>query len=432
MIAMKLETPDKIRKLQRALYTSAKREPEFRFYALYDKTYRKDILAHAYAQCRANRGAAGPDGQSFEDIERSGVEALLTQLAVQLKDKTYRPGPVRRVYIPKSDGGERPLGIPNIADRVVQMAVKLVLEPIYEADFDPSSYGFRPERGAHQALVETRACMQEGIVWVIDADVSKYFDTIPHDRLMKVVATRIVDSSMLALVKLFHTAPVIDEGAGGGPRRPKAGVPQGGVSSPLLANIYLHLLDRSFRKRVERGDWKGRLIRYADDFVILSYQEPGCQLSWLRVFMTRLGLELHPTKTKVVDTREEGFDFLGYHVSRYEGEVQLDISRRSRRNIHMRLRGFTRLSFLAIDEVVDRLNRYIRGARGYYYLAPWWSLRRMDSMTAMRMARWWSKKHSLKQPAWSLVSGSNLQKRHGLVTWAGRPPWDRQLAWAHE
>ena len=252
MIAMKLETPDKIRKLQRALYTSAKREPEFRFYALYDKTYRKDILAHAYAQCRANRGAAGPDGQSFEDIERSGVEALLTQLAVQLKDKTYRPGPVRRVYIPKSDGGERPLGIPNIADRVVQMAVKLVLEPIYEADFDPSSYGFRPERGAHQALVETRACMQEGIVWVIDADVSKYFDTIPHDRLMKVVATRIVDSSMLALVKLFHTAPVIDEGAGGGPRRPKAGVPQGGGSSPLLANLCFLGSYVAVRRGIER------------------------------------------------------------------------------------------------------------------------------------------------------------------------------------
>ena len=260
-----LTTPAPIRDLQRALYLRAKKEPRFRAYALYDKVYRPDILVHAYALAKANGGAPGPDGVTFEEIEASGRSMLLEELREELKTKTYRPGPVRRVYIPKLNGGERPLGIPNIRDRVVQTAVKLLLEPLFEADFEPDSYGFRPKRAAHDALDAIRAALHEGMCWVIDADVTAYFDTIPHDRLMTTVAQRVVDSAMLALVKRFLEAPIVDERDGGRPRCAQQGTPQGGVISPLLANVYLHLLDRNFRKRVQRGDLQGRLVRYADD-----------------------------------------------------------------------------------------------------------------------------------------------------------------------
>ena len=260
-----LVTPEKIRDLQRALYMRAKKEPKFRFYALYDKVYRVDALQHAYLLARANGGAPGPDGVTFEQIEQIGPTVMLEELHDALKMKMYRPGPVRRVYIPKLSGGERPLGIPNIRDRVVQTAAKLVLEPIFEADFDPDSYGFRPKRDAHQALDAIRDAFDQGMYWIIDADLASYFDTIPHDRLMKAVAERVVDGPMLALVKMFLEAPIVDERDGGCPRRNSRGTPQGGVISPLLANIYLNLLDRNFRRREAAGEVQGRLVRYADD-----------------------------------------------------------------------------------------------------------------------------------------------------------------------
>jgi RNA-directed DNA polymerase len=260
-----LETPARLRQLQRALYLRAKQDQHFRAYALYDKVYRPDVLAYAYAVAKANAGAPGPDGCTFEEIEADGRETLLTELRDALQTKTYRPGPVRRVYIPKLTGGERPLGIPNIRDRVVQTAVKLLLEPLFEADFTPDSYGFRPKRGAHDALDAIHEALDAGMCWVIDADVTAYFDSIPHDRLMMTVAERVVDGAMLALVKRFLEASVIDDRDGGTPRRPRQGTPQGGVISPLLANVYLHRLDRNFRTHVQRGALQGRLVRYADD-----------------------------------------------------------------------------------------------------------------------------------------------------------------------
>ena len=433
MIAVRLTTPETIRDLQKALYVRAKKQPTFRFYSLYDKVYRQDVLHHAWALCRSNHGAAGPDGKTFEDIERDGVEALLLQLTEQLKGKTYRPGPVRRVYIPKANGGERPLGIPNIADRVVQMAVKLVVEPIFEADFESDSYGFRPRRNAHQALTEVRRCIAEGMAWVIDADVTAYFDTIPHDKLMKVVATRLVDSSMLALIKMFLVAPVIDARGGGGPRRPSAGTPQGGVISPLLANLYLHLLDRSFRRRVERGQLQGRLIRYCDDFVLLTRQPPdrsNGEMPWLQGLMARLGLTLHPHKTRIVNARQERFDFLGYRVGWRRKALLLDLSPKTLARIRERLREPTTWTFLSIEELVVILNRYIGGARAYFRLAPWWSLCTLDGYVKLRVAKWWRRKLGMKSPAWSRVSGHQLEENHGLLSWAGKPPWDRQPSWA--
>jgi RNA-directed DNA polymerase len=416
-IVATLATPSRLRELQRALYTRAKKEPKFRFYSLYDKAYRADVLEHAYALARANRGAPGPDGKTFEDIEAEGSAALLEELRDALKTKTYRPGPVRRVYIPKLSGGERPLGIPNIRDRVVQTAVKLVLEPIFEADFEADSYGFRPKRDAHQALDAIREAFEHGMTWVIDADVTAYFDTIPHDRLMKAVAERVVDGAMLALVKMFLEAPIVDERDGGRPRRNSQGAPQGGVVSPLLANIYLHLMDRNFRRRVQRGELRGRLVRYADDFVVLVPRRPDKELAWVETVMSRLGLALHPTKTRVLDVRREDFTFLGHTVRWRFGRMYLDVSRKGRERIRGELRRVTRQTWWSLDQMVDLLNPYIRGARHYFRRVRRRTLSKLDHFVEQRVARWWARKHSRPSPTWSLVQQEALFKQHGLERW---------------
>lgn len=412
-----LTTPERIRHLQRALYLRAKKDRHFRAYALYDKVYRPDILAHAYALAKANGGAPGPDGRTFEEIEAHGREVLLEELREELQTKTYRPGPVRRVYIPKLNGGERPLGIPNIRDRVVQTAAKLVLEPLFEADFEPDSYGFRRRRGAHDALDAIREALHDGMCWVIDADVSSYFDTIPHDRLMIAVAERVVDGEMLALVKRFLEAAIVDERDGGRPRRPRQGTPQGGVISPLLANVYLHLLDRNFRRRVQRGELTGRLVRYADDFVLLSPTRPDRALPWLHPLMTRLGLMLHPEKTRVLDARREDFAFLG-HTHRWRfGRLYLDVGQKASRRIRDELRRRTRRTGLSLPALVADLNPYIRGARHYFRRVRRRTLSKLDRFVEQRVARWWARKHGRPRPAWSLVQREALWRQHGLERW---------------
>jgi group II intron reverse transcriptase/maturase len=246
-----LRTPEKIRQLQKKLYQKAKQEKEFRFYLLYDKVYRIDILYHAYRLVKANKGACGVDGVTFESIEKmkGRAKGYLEAIAEELREKTYKPMPVRRIYIPKADGGRRPLSIPTIKDRVVQMAAKIVIEPIFEADFQENSYGFRPKRSAHQALEDVSYHLRQGKKQVIDADVSKYFDTIAHDKLLKLVAKRIVDKNILRLIKMWLKAPVMEEGEDGKKRykRNDKGTPQGGVISPLLANIYLNVLDKIWK-----------------------------------------------------------------------------------------------------------------------------------------------------------------------------------------
>lgn len=412
-----LTTPTRIRDLQRALYLRAKRDPRFRAYALYDKVHRPDILAHAYALAKANGGAPGPDGVTFAEIEAAGGAGLLAELGEALKTKTYRPGPVRRVYIPKLNGGERPLGIPNIRDRVVQTAVKLLLEPLFEADFEPDSYGFRPKRAAHEALDAIHEALQQGMCWVIDADVTAYFDTIPHDRLRKTVAQRVVDGAMLALVKRFLEAPISDDRDGGRPRRPRQGTPQGGVISPLLANVYLHLLDRNFRLRVHRGDFSGRLVRYADDFVLLSPRRPDAAWAWLHQFMARLGLTLHPEKTRMLDARRTPFVFLG-HTHRWQfHRLYLDIGPKAQRRIREELRRRTRSTGLSLPAVVADLSAYIRGARQYFRRVRRKTLNTLDRFVEQRLARWWARKHSRRRPAWSLVSGGRIRRQYGLAMW---------------
>lgn len=413
-----LETPTKIQELQRALYRRAKKEPTFRFYALYDKVYRPDILEHAYRLAKANGGAAGPDGVTFEQIEQIGPLVMLEELHDALKTKTYRPGPVRRVYIPKLSGGERPLGIPNIRDRVVQTTAKLVLEPIFEADFDPDSYGFRPRRDAHQALAAIEEALGHGMTWIIDADIASYFDTIPHDRLMKAVAERVVDGALLALVKMFLEAPIVDERDGGSLRRNSRGTPQGGVISPLLANIYLNLLDRNFRRREARGDVQGRIIRYADDLVVLAPTQPGATLQWIRSLLQRLGLSLNAEKTTVkrlVGT--ESFDFLSHRHLMWQGRLVRDISDKAYRRTKDELRRITRRTEVDLATLVADLNAYIRGARHYFRRVRRRTLGKLDRFVEGRIARWWSRKYSRRRPAWSLVQKGALWRQHGLERW---------------
>jgi RNA-directed DNA polymerase len=314
---MSLETPERIRSLQRKLYSKAKAEPAFRFYILYDKICRADILAHAYALARANGGAPGVDGVTFAMIEASGLETWLAGLCEDLVSKTYRPEPVRRVNLPKPGGGLRPLGIPTIRDRVAQTAAKLVLEPIFEADFEDNAYGYRPRRGAAEAIKEVHRLVCRGFTDVIDADLSRYFDTIPHADLLQSVARRIVDRHVLHLIKLWLVAPVEERDGDGtrrmsGGRNSRASTPQGGVVSPLLSNIYMNRFLKHWRLTGRDDVFQARIISYADDFVILGRGHATEALAWTRSVMMRLGLTLNEAKTSVKDARQECFDFLGY------------------------------------------------------------------------------------------------------------------------
>ena len=314
---MSLETPDKIRNLQRKLYCKAKAEPVFRFYLLYDKICREDILRHAYALARANAGAPGVDGVTFAQIDAYGVDAWLAGVREEIVSKTYRPEPVRRVTIPKPGGGERPLGIPTIRDRVVQTAAKIVLKPIFEADFEDSAYGYRPRRSAVDAVKETHRLICRGYTDVVDADLSKYFDTIPHSDLLKSVARRIVDRHVLWLIKLWLKA-LVEERDGDGKRHmsggksSKRGTPQGGVVSPLLSVVYMNRFLKHWRLSGRGEALRAHVVSYADDFVILSRGHADEALTWTKAVMAKLGLTLNETKTSVKDARRESFDFLGY------------------------------------------------------------------------------------------------------------------------
>lgn len=375
---MSLKTPDSIRTLQRKLYEKAKTEPGFRFYILYDKVWRADILNHAYDLARANKGAPGVDGMTFDRIEASGLENWLTRLGEEVRAKTYRCQAVRRVMIPKPGGGERPLGIPTIRDRVVQTAAKLVLEPIFEADLDPAAFGYRPRRGAGDAVQAVLILLRQGHTDVVDADLSKYFDTIPHHELMLSIARRIVDRDMLALIKQWLTAPVETTGGDGkrrmeGGKASRRGVPQGGVISPLVANLYMDRFLKYWRQTGRGKAWDAHVINYADDFVILSRGHAAEALAWTDSVMARLGLTLNRTKTRLCDARTERFDFLGYsfgpHCFRQTGRwfIGTSPSKKSVQRLKDKVAAILVPGNMGTwDEVRDTLNRLLRGWCGYF------------------------------------------------------------------
>jgi RNA-directed DNA polymerase len=375
---MSLETPEKIRMLQRKLYRKAKEERDYRFYLLYDKIYREDILYHAYELVRSNRGSAGVDGQTLAEIESRGLGKWLAEIREELRTKRYQPRPVRRVMIPKPGGGERPLGIPTIRDRVVQTAAKLVLEPIFEADLDPCAYGYRPQRSAQDAIQKVHKLLCEGYTEVVDADLSKYFDTIPHRELMQSVARRIVDRDMLRLIKAWLKVPVEERDEKGnrrltGGKSSRRGTPQGGVVSPLLANLYMNRFLKYWRI-TERGKaFRAQVVNYADDFVILTSRHAAEARDWTRRVMTRLGLALNETKTKLKEARRESFDFLGYTFGPQrhwkDGREYLGASPSAKSVARLR----TRVNEILTPgnkepwaEVRTRLNQLLRGWSGYF------------------------------------------------------------------
>jgi RNA-directed DNA polymerase len=368
--------PAKVRQLQNRLWAAAKQSSSRRFHALFDRIYRPDVLMEAWERVKANRGAAGVDQQTLAAVEEYGVSRMLDELQQLLRAGNYRPSPVRRVEIPKPDGSKRPLGIPTVRDRVAQQAAKIVLEPIFEADFLDASFGFRPKRSATDALEVIRKGFIEGNEFVFEADISDFFGSIDHDRLMALVEQRVSDGKVLKLLRQWLRAGVLDQGV---LTESVTGTPQGGVISPLLANIFLHAFDSAW---AERGT--GRLIRYADDFVVLCRTRQQAEEAARRAtaIMADLGLALHPDKTRVVDLREgkEGFDFLGFHFrARMSGKqwAQRRIVRyylhrwpsaRSMKRARARVKALTSRKMVGMDlkVLIGRLNQFLRGWGNYF------------------------------------------------------------------
>jgi len=438
---MSLTTPSSVQKLQTALHAKAKESPDFRFYAMYDKVYRRDVLAYAYERCQANGGAAGVDHQTFEDIDAYGAERWLDELAQALKSRTYQPQPVRRVYIPKPDGKQRPLGIPTIRDRVAQTAAVLVLEPIFEADLQPEQYAYRADRSALDAVQHVHKLITTGHGQIVDADLSSYFDRVPHAELMRSVARRVVDGAMLHLIKRWLEAPIEETDEHGNTHRSTRnrdegrGTPQGAPISPLLSNLYMRRFVLGWKKLGHEERWKAYIVNYADDLVICCRVGANQALAAMRAMMSKLKLTVNENKTRVCYLPEEKFDFLGYTFGRCysmrRGRVYLGTvpSKKRVQRICRAISDETGRDTVWQDSkaIVDRLNRLMIGWANYFCLGPVSkAYSAVDHHARTRLRRWLCDKHNEPRPAYMRFPEASLHSVFGLVQLPHRTaglPW---------
>jgi group II intron reverse transcriptase/maturase len=427
---MSLTTPSSVQKLQTALHDKAKGSSKFRFYALYDKVYREDVLVFAYECCQANGGAAGVDGQTFEDIAEYGVRKWLDELAQELKSRTYRPQPVRRVWIPKPDGKQRPLGVPAIKDRVAQTAAVLVLEPIFEADLPPEQYAYRPDRSALDAVRQVHKLLNTGHEQIVDADLSGYFDSIPHADLMKSVARRVVDGAMLHLIKMWLEAPVEETDEKGNTHRSTRnrdegrGTPQGAPISPLLSNLYMRRFVLGWKKLGHEKRLAAYIVNYADDLVICCRGRAEEALTTMRNIMTKLKLTVNETKTRVCKLPEEKFDFLGYTFGRCyslkTGRAYLGTVPSKKRVIRIckTISELTGRDQLLLDQerVVAKLNRTMIGWANYFCLGPVSkAYQAVDQHARNRLLQWLCAKHKVLGSGTKRFPEKSLHEVLGLV-----------------
>jgi group II intron reverse transcriptase/maturase len=441
---MSLATPDSVQKLQAALYAKAKQSPDYRFYSLYDKVYRPDVLTCAYAQCKANAGQPGVDGQRFEDIAAYGLERWLGELAQELKGRTYQPRAVRRVYIPKPDkpDQQRPLGIPTIRDRVVQTAAVLVLAPIFEADLQPEQYAYRPERSALDAVRHVHTLLNNGFTQVVDADLSGYFDSIPHAELMKCLARRIVDGHLLHLIKMWLVMPVEETDDRGHTHRTTRnkdtgrGTPQGAPISPLLSNLYMRRFVLGWKVLGHARRLKARIVNYADDFVICCRGTASEAMSTMREMMSRLKLTVNEAKTQVRQVPAETFNFLGYQFGQVwsyrQRRMQLG-TRPAKQRVQRICRAISRETlvcwkFRDTGEEVGILNRMLRGWADYFCLGSVSrAYRAVERHARKRLRQWLSDKHKRQSSGWAAYTDTYLHDGLGLVRLGNL---SKNFAWA--
>jgi group II intron reverse transcriptase/maturase len=438
-----LATPLSVQKLQTALHAKAKENPSFRFYALYDKLYRADVLQYAYACCKANQGAAGVDGKRFEDIEAYGLDRWLGELAQELRNKTYQPQAVRRVFIPKQGGrGLRPLSIATIRDRVAQTAAKLVLEPIFEADLPPEQHGYRPGRDALSAVKQVHSLLNTGHTQVIDADLSAYFDTVPHAELLTSVARRVLDRHMLHLIKMWLETPVEETDERGNTKRTtrnrdeKRGIPQGSPLSPLLSNVYMRRFVLGWKQLGHAKRFGAQIVTYADDLVICCKRGAEEALSAMRQIMSRLKLTVNEEKTHVCRVPEQYFNFLGYTFGRFystkTGRAYLG-TRPSKKSVQRMIATISECTDRsttgrAVGDVVQDLNRKLLGWANYFKLGPVSkAYQALDRHTTQRLSRWLCIKHKVRGARYKRYSTPYLQEKLGLIR---LPRLTKGLPWA--
>ena len=439
---MSLVPPLKVQKLQTTLHAKAKESPDYRFYRLYDKVYRRDILEFAYLRCRSNDGAPGVDGQTFEDIEAYGRDRWLDELTTELRERTYRPNPVRRVFIPKGDGKQRPLGIGSIRDRVAQMAVVLVLEPIFEADLTPEQYAYRADHSALDAVSHVHRHVNTGHRDVVDADLSGYFDSIPHAELVKSLSRRISDRHLLGLIKMWLVAPVEETDERGRRRRTTRnrdegrGSPQGSPLSPLLANVYMRRFIVGWKVLGHERRLDAHIVNYADDFVICCRGTADEAMSVMRAMMSKLRLTVNETKTRQCRVPEETFDFLGYTIGRCysarTGRPYIGARPSAKKIARLRdeIHELTdrRWQWMTVEDQVGRLNRLLLGWSNYFCLGPVSrTYRAIDRHVRLRLRQWLCGKHKVGTRGTSRFPDQYLNDELGLIRLSART---KSFLWA--